>query len=238
MTRQYLCECRWDAKSNKRVYCTNHQIKRERKEPKRPILYASPAETIYQTGLGIPDQVARALFFFTYLTGGRINEITDFSLNRLTFKDDYIYLRIKTLKQRKKSQNMRELPIPIGADSRCHESKMWEDIKAYVAGMDNFAHPFKKWGNMSMYLARALNIQAEAKVRNPATGEWSDKIITKKCNPHYLRHCRAAHLVQYYDFNTVQLCKFFGWTDPKMALRYTDIKDLGDAFKKSLRNPA
>jgi len=40
-------------------------------------------------------------------------------------------------------------------------------------------------------------------------------------NPHYIRHLRASHLVQYHNFNDLDLRDFFGWITGDMPTRYT-----------------
>lgn len=229
-----ICDCRWDVKLNKRIYCNFHTMKRQTKQPKRPILYASSPQALYQAGMTIKDPLARAEFFFVYLTAGRINEVTDFSVNRMSIRDGFLHVRMKTLKQRSRANEMRNLTIPIMKQALCLENKMWAEVSPLFSDGDSFSKPFRKWKNMSEYLARALDITIEAKVLNRATGEWSDRIITKKCRPHYLRHCRNTHLVEYYDFSTVELCNFNGWQNPKMALIYTKFRDLLSAFRKKL----
>jgi len=199
--------------------------------PVRPRLHAAKPELVLKWGNEISDPLARALYFFLYLTGARINEATDFSKNRLVYKEDRggyeIYL--KTLKQRSTVPVNRKVVIPINT-ALCHEKEMSKIVLEYLSSFQEFDHPFKKWGNMSEYLKRHLEITAEATVRRG--NQYSDTIITKKFNPHYLRHCRATHLTDIYNIPNIALCHFFGWKKMDMALRYTQTSDLWSSFNK------
>lgn len=197
------------------------------KEPKRPRYYASKPNAILQAGTLITDKTAQALYYFLYLTGGRINEVTDFTKNRLDIFPDRRVVTLRTLKQRR-GDTLRKIPIPIGKTAQCQEDVMWEVVSAYLNPFDTYDKPFRKWGNMSVYIARHIPLRVEARVKGPY--EYIDKVIEKRLHPHYLRHCRATHLVNYYHFTDNQLCHFFGWRNPMMALEYTKSADVWQAF--------
>ena len=201
------------------------------KEYKRPRYYAMPPDAILNTGAGIEDTVAQATFYMTYLVGGRINEITDFTPSRLNIHDDRVLVRLKTLKQ-KQVDSTRRVPIPLGKLAKCHENEMWDAVSKYVAGFKMQDHPFRKWGNMSMYLHRNISLVTEARIKTPG-GDYIDKVIEKPFHPHYLRHARATHLTEYYSFGTQQLCLAFGWSNPSVALIYTKNADIWKAFNPS-----
>lgn len=200
-------------------------------ERKRPILYASKPQMVLDAGSCVEDNLAKAMYYFLYLTGGRINEATEHSNNKIEMEKDCVEVFMKTLKTRKEYKKRRRVLIPLGKYARCYENEMWKEVWDYLGSFDSFQKPFRKWKNMSEYLARKITLTAEANVKGES-GVWYDKVITKRFNPHYLRRCRATHLVSYYDFNPTQLVRFFGWSDVNMSLEYTQMKDLRDAFLK------
>lgn len=198
---------------------------------KRPRYYALTPESILELGNSITDDLAKALFFFVYLTGARINEATDFTPNRIAFMGDRVVIRLKTLKQQTED-SMRKVPIPIGPEAKCHEAEMWKAVSEYLKDFTIQDRPFRKWGNMSVYLRRHVTLITEARIRTVG-GDYLDKVIEKPFHPHYLRHARATHLAEYYNFNNQQLCFFFGWTNTDMALIYTKTADVWSAFTKA-----
>ena len=203
-----------------------------KKDPVRPIYYALRPESILEFGRSIEDDMAKALFFFAYLTGARISEIKDFSINRMSFKDDFVIIPLKTLKKRNTSIQYRNIVIPIKQNAKCLENVMWNELAVFLNSFKNFDRPFTKWGNMSEYLIeRGGSIQIEAKVKDRAQNLWFDKVISKPPHPHLLRHFRATHLVDYYDVNAVEMMHFFVWNRSEMAIRYTQIKDMISIFK-------
>jgi len=232
LPRKDQCGCRY-TKQGKRMRCDLHQNKYV--EPKRPTYYPMSPERILALGKGIDDATAQAIFFFLYLTGGRINEVADMAPSRIQELQDRYVIRIKTLKQRK-GDNIRRIPIPKGKAALCCENEMMEIVMRYVGGFSNMDKPFKKWNGpygTRLYLRRKIpELTLEARVKT-VTGEYIDKEITKPFHPHYLRHARASHLVDFYRFDTAQLCAFFGWKNPAMALRYTKYLDIWKAFSPS-----
>jgi len=198
---------------------------------KRPQYYALTPEVILNAGKEISDELSQAMYFFIYLTGCRVSEAKDFSINRISYMDGYVRIEMKVLKTRDESKMWRRALIPLEID-KCHEFEMWEFVKGYIKGFGSFDRPFTKWGNMSEYLKRHIVLVCEAKKKG-MDGIWRDGKIEKPFHPHYLRICRATHLCEYYQFDSNDLCRFFGWSDPKMALRYTSQADVKQAFIKS-----
>jgi integrase len=222
------CECRWVG--GKRIRCAYHEEKvLKSKQPFiRPRLYATSPSLVLAVGQSIKDAPARALFFFLYLTGARINEATDFTPSRLeVFPDRYI-IRLKTEKQR--TPTFRKTPIPRAPTSRCGEDVMWGDVYKYIQKFGPYSYPFRIWKNMSMYMARNVpEMTFEATIQVGAEA-YTDKQVVKRFNPHHFRHTRATHLVEYYGFNTASLCLFFGWSKSEYALYYTRTSDVWKAF--------
>jgi len=224
-----MCGCQWDGHVLKR--CDRHQVP-HKKPPVRPIYYTPKAEIVLEMGEKIEDPLAQALYFFCYLTGCRISEATDFTPSRLKMLDDFAQIELRTLKKRSTGPSYRKVLIPLGKYARCFEDKMFPHLSSFLNGLDQFKPPFKRWTNMSTYLGRAIELTTEAKKKNTLSGEWADGLVIKPLHPHYLRHCRATHMIEYYDLNLMELCEMFGWNDTKTPKRYMGIKTLREALIK------
>ena len=221
------CRRRYNSIRNRWVweYCDLHKPN----PPKfhRDYWYPVNPDTLIQTAKQIKDPCAKALFSFMYLTGCRIGETKDFSLNRLTVLEDRYVIRLRTLKQRD-PRAMRKIILPRNWD-KCHELEHWKIVLNYLKGFKNTDKPFFKWKHMEIYLRRHITIEIEAKVKLP-NGDYIDKVFSAPLKSHFLRHCRATHLAEYYDFTDNVLCKMFGWVNPIMAQRYTKSVEVWHAF--------
>lgn len=192
-----------------------------------------PIERVIEYGDSIKDEHAQALYFFLYLTGARIREATDFTPSRLEIYDNRYSIRMKTEKQRT-GDNERRIPIPRGAFSKCQEDALMDRVLKFITHSEAHQRLFDKWpskSGMTCYLRRRCpKITLEARVKTPG-GDYIDRTITKPFHPHYMREVRAVHLVEYYGFNNMQLCGFFNWKNPAMALKYTRAQDVWKAFR-------
>lgn len=206
------------------------------KDPKK-IYYAFKPQMVLETCEGITDPLAQAFFAFLYLTGARLNEATDFSINRMDAHDDYVEVELKTLKTRSQAKKWRKIIIPIGGNAKCNENKLWGIVKSYLGSLDMtpFFKPFRKWPSkwgMGAYLSRHVVMMAERKERQD-NGEYKDVYVEKPFHPHFLRHCRATHLAEYYNLYPTILAQFFGWTDQNMTNKYTATAEIKRALIKS-----
>jgi len=220
-----VCACRFTVKG-KRIRCKLHS--KEHTHPKRPSYYAMSPDAILKLGNDIEDPLGRAMIFLVYVTGARVGEVADFAPMRLQTMPDRYLIRLKTLKQRTGDAS-RRIPIPRGDYARCNENEMMEDVLKYIEDSPSHGRPFRKWGNMSEYIARSSRLKVEARKRTIG-GDYTDVTIDKRLHPHYLRHARATHLVDFYGFNDMQLCSFFGWKNPEMAITYSKSQDLWKTF--------
>lgn len=205
------------------------QAPKPRHEPIRPIYFPNSPDVILATGQQIKDERARALYYFLYVTGCRINEATDFTPSRLTKFKDFYQIKLKTLKARSAFRKFRDVIIPRGEVCRCFENKMWNDVAPFLDKHQQFQYPFRKWRNMSEYIARKVpEVTCEALVKTATS--WEPKVVHKRMHPHFLRHCRATHLVIYYSIPAIPLCGQMGWANLQMALIYEQIgaKELKD----------
>lgn len=193
----------------------------------------SPDE-ILRMGRSTDDRMARALFFLCYLTGSRISESARFIQPRLAMTDSFYIITCPVLKKRKRRNVMRAVPIPRGEKARCHEDEMMRDIFDYVNSEEarQREYPFWVWGkpskerpggrpdSMDVYLGRRIQLETYARKPDPSLG-FIDVKMTKPIHPHFLRHCRAQHLHEFYGFDDTKLRFFFEWASSDMAVRYT-----------------
>jgi len=198
-------------------------------DPVRPIYYSQSHENIYKQGMTIKNDIARALYFFIYLTGCRINEATDFTPSKMAVLPNGIKIRTKTEKARIAIRKTREVFIPLGKNSKCLENEMWNEVKSYIQNLDSGDYAFRKWKNMSNFMARNHKLETDAMIKE--NKGYVERRIKKNMHPHYLRHCRATHLTEIYGFNDTALCHFFGWANRNMASRYAKLRDIESSFR-------
>lgn len=178
----------------------------------------------------------RALFYFLYLTGARIIEALNVRIQDVRKEGNGIHtVRLTTVKNRRTRFRM----IPILHHKI--ERPMLEYILNYIGkprwkkarGDDSLVFPGLSKRNAWNRLAK------ETITLRAVMGTRVIEKYTKKINPHYLRHCRLSHLVQYYGFNDTQLTRFAGWTNSEPAQIYVhlDWKDLARAMGQNVVRP-
>lgn len=229
-------------------------------EFKRPRYLPLPPDDIFRLGMSTKDLKARCLFFLCYLTGCRISEGVQFMPGHLsTGNPEFYQVDLIVLKKRKLKGMRRLVPIPRGPLARCHENEMMAQVIDYLqTGNDgkpfpSTEYPFWCWGRgepyvcskwknfkviprkvrpnvMEIYLRRRISLTTEAQVRD---GErWIRRTIRDKpLHAHFLRHCRASHLNEFYRFDAINLQQFFQWADPRIAGTYTAYSTLTNYFR-------
>ena len=232
------CRCRWDKETKKRIPCEDH--KREPWKPKRPIYSPLSQDQIYDIGKATEDSLARALFYFAYMTGARISEAVLFKPYHMTKTDNFWRVRMTVLKKRRIDQATRMVPIPRGEKAKCHEDEMMRDVLEFIRDSPPDGHPFLKWGRerlhkprpgkcMAIYLSRKIQVNVEMKKKGD-TGVWFTTEELKPLHPHLLRMCRATHLGDVYGFGDTKIRVFFEWSDSRMAAKYARTADLESSF--------
>lgn len=148
----------------------------------------------------IEDLRVRALFIIGYLTGGRVSEIVRAVRKKnINFieRDDRKIMLITMPNLKHRERHVKDIPIPF--DREPELLNMFMEYLGTLGGED--------------YLFDIGRNQAY-------------KLLQKYvgCNPHYLRHIRATHLVVYYDFNEHLLMQYMGWSDTRPAKAYVELK--------------
>jgi len=168
---------------------------------------------------------------FTYLTGGRISEVLYTRAKDITYDEvnKAFVVNLKTLKNRVIGQ--RQIPIArVGKDKWFYD--MFEKYYyEYVIELDpdDKVFPFRSRFMANIYFKK-IYIQ-NVLVLDMENKEWHERTI--RLFPHYLRHCRASHLVSHFGFREFELMRFMGWSSSKPASFYVKL-DYRDILKKMI----
>lgn len=196
---------------------------------KKPVPDALPIQEIYQAPLNAHlDRGKTALIYALYLTAARASEI-----NRITASDfqvkpnpetgeNEVTVRVPTLKNPRVIK--REVIIPV---YNPWEAKMWETLGAL--GRYRLEHE----QDLMFPLDRFQIYRASRKIAYPAIAKRDNQTLEFefKTNPHYWRHCRLTHLVEYYHFDDFDLMTFAGWSSTDPARTYVNKDWLAMARK-------
>jgi len=160
----------------------------------------------------IVDDRLRCLFIFTYLTAGRMQELvrythnkenrssvkgTDFEITEVQGRKVFL-INLRNEKNREKHR--KEIPIPLDI----------EENKVLV----NMAIPYINSVGKTEELFPFGYKRAYA-LLNKINPDW---------NPHFIRHIRLTHLVTVYGYREYQLTMYAGWSDPRPAKHYLQMR--------------
>ena len=174
----------------------------------------------------IREPRAKALFSFLYLTGARISEAVRVKPVDVVYEDEVLArVRLEVHKKRR-AVPRRVVPIPKGRAAKCYEDLFWRYVKDFLFMHDSLEMPFRVWRNMSEWIAREVPPMEVLAV----LPDGREGYIEKRFNPHFLRHARASHLVEYYGARDHQLRVFFGWADTRMASQYVEMREVDTIF--------
>jgi integrase len=89
--------------------------------------------------------------------------------------------------------------------------------------------PIEKEKGIAVFLHRYIKPLQKDALLFPFSSQRATQIINQVSgfNVHFIRHIRATHLVDLYDFNEQALIKFMGWTNSQPATRYIELKSSG-----------
>ncbi len=185
---------------------------------------------VYNLGQEIEDQELRALFYFIYLTSGRISEVLQVSKSdiRDINKNGHHFKEITLINLKNKKKHTKITVIPIDNE---YEQKMWAEIQQFVDHsfdnqplFPNYRNRTEVWNLLSKYSFKNL------KVLNPVTKKFY--LFDVKVHPHLLRHFRLTHLVTLYNVNINSLQEIAGWSSTNVASIYIALsgEDLINQF--------
>lgn len=202
------------------------------KEIKKPIAEPISQEEIFNLGRTVQDPQDRALIYFIYLTGGRINECLqvqcrDIRLKRIKLKSGRwvkgIAVDLLTLKRRKGIPRRTIFINPMGLDKEMFN--VIEELRVSRHKMDTYLF---RYGDIKSQKARKnayWHVKAvKYSIRGIAPPDGKMVLMPDfGIHPHYLRHCRTTHLNAIYGYNDHELMLYFGWASTAMATRYTNL---------------
>jgi integrase len=197
--------------------------KGEPTNPVKPIPMPISVEEIYALAANETD-LTKSLIFGLYLTGARISELLglrskDFSDYGDTAVNRQITVTLKTEKKRK------GIPLRTLAIRSNHptELAMLNHLLAHKATFDQL-------GKEKLYeIGRTVawrNLQKLSFTTDLITFEPKISILEDQPQhlyPHFLRHCRATHLVTTYNINPFELQRYMGWTTLAPAIIYVNL---------------
>lgn len=186
-----------------------YDINQLRKELKlgreKPIPY--PLQTIEEVAAlaeryDKPD--VRFMCSFLYLTGQRVSEFLETRAADITMQelDGREILVVNSLTEKNRVQPRRILPIARSGD----EKPMVDYCMKYMEKME------PKQRLMEYSRTNCWNLLSSQMVSiNIIDLDKTMKATAIRVYPHFLRHCRASHLVMFHNYDIYKLMQFFGW---------------------------
>lgn len=166
-----------------------------------------------------PEDVA--LYYIIYLSGCRVSEALELRGMdiELAISGDTGLLLFRNMPTRKNRKfKFRDIPVVINSPE---EKKMAEFIYAYLKQFHPEKKVFEKLKQTTLKerFSRAIKVDTFAQI-NSGKGSAKRDRYRFGLYPHYLRHCRATHLSEWYDIPPFQFLNLFGWTDLRPASTY------------------
>ena len=185
-----------------------------RKPRVKPVYYPMELENLYNTLNQLPrpyEQIAKT----TYLFGLRITETLQLKPQDLTLEEinKKRILTCNTITLKNKTDPIRKIPSwNIGT-----EGKIQEELINYLENKE-MKKPLFPWitRQNTYHHLHKIPITIKAATIKPRKVFY----ITRPLFPHYLRHCRASHLVNLRKQDHIKLMYYMGWSDPKLANAY------------------
>jgi integrase len=196
----------------------------------KPIPFPISREEIWELGQRLRNEEQRAMFYTLYLTGARVSEALQIQKRDVWMEQvgDNNVLVFKVLTSKVTSMiPTRNLPVPCLGIEGNMAMVVWQYRENLGREEERLFHYSRR---------RAYNICTglivDTRAINP--DRTYTELLGFKLHPHYLRHCRATHLVVYHGMNNpYDLMKWFGWTDPRRPMTYLQL-DWRDMLKVML----
>lgn len=188
--------------------------KRQRLTPiPQPVSYEVLEQTIHLYRR--PD--SQLLFAWLYLTGQRVSEALAVKRRHVELLGEGTekpYLMVDSITEKNPTQPRRKIPIPLAGFERGLAQFVWDAIQSLNPELSLF--PFTRQN--AYFKLRKASIRCEFIDHHRRRQEGVLSI-----HPHYLRHCRATHLVERYNYEKGKLERFMGWSSDRMANTYVGV---------------
>jgi hypothetical protein len=160
----------------------------------------------------ISEDRDRCLFVLTYLTAGRMQEIVRYNHNkenRSSIKKSDIVIQeregrkillINLRNEKNLNKHRKEIPVPLDLPEN---KDFFNLIITYLNSIGN---------NDEMF---PIGYKRAYAILNRINPNW---------NPHWIRHIRLTHLVTVYGYREYQLTMYAGWSDPRPAKAYLQMR--------------
>ena len=194
----------------------------------KPIPQAVPYDVIEATADLYLSPKSKLLYCWLYLTGQRISEALEVKRGDLTLADEdgENYFIVDSITEKNPHQPRRKIPVALNGIESTLANFVWDSVKDLRPELK--IHYFSR--------QNAFNNLTKVSIPCDFMIESTKKRYSSRLsiNPHYLRHCRATHLVDLYGYEKGRLERFMGWSSDKMANTYVslDWRDLATGLKR------
>lgn len=197
------------------------------KERVKPFPEVAPQEELLTACRQIGDLTLpnrdRALFATLYLTGGRVSEVLALAKRDIRQNEagDWLF---NLITEKQSGTPYREVGVPLLTETElafAKELSLWLELKK----PDDLLFSLTRWNVVQRFKKAVIRVRFSypKDVAAVMTAEERNEMREFTIHPHYLRHCRLTHLVQY-GLTDSDLRQVTGWRTNVLASTYVSLK--------------